>query len=226
MNIRLYRAAIPLLLALAACRPGVAEYTKSEAPTALKLDSAGSQFAVRFIAGTDRLAPGESARLRQLALDGHLRPTDRIEIAAAGGPDLAAAREAALSRELLRYDIVADVHPLFAVAANHATVIVVRHLVTLPACPNWSQQPYADFTNQPSSNFGCATAIDLGLMAASPSDLVSGRPVGPALGPPAVIAVQRYLADKVELPSTTQALPLPSTSTGGGGSPGGGGSQQ
>lgn len=224
MNIRLYRAAIPLLLALAACRPGVAEYTKSEAPTALTLDRAGSQFAARFIAGTDRLAPGESARLRQFALDGHLRPSDRVEIGAAGGPGLAALREAALARELLGYGVVAQAHPLLAVPANHATVIVERHLVTLPACPNWSQQPDADFSNQPSSNFGCASATNLGLMAASPSDLVSGRPVGPALGPPAVIAQTRYLEDKVQLPSTTQALPLPAAPSGGGGA--GGGSQQ
>jgi pilus assembly protein CpaD len=214
MNIRLYRAAMLLLLALAACQPGVAEYTKTEASTALRLDSAGSQFAVRFIAGTDRLAPGEAARLRQFALEGHLRPTDRVEIAAAGDARLAALREAALSRELLRYDIVAEVHPLYAVAANHATVLVERHLVTLPACPNWSQPPYSDFTNQPSSNFGCATATNLGLMVASPSDLASGRPLGPALAEPAVIAQERYLADKVQLPAPTGAVPF--TTTGGG----------
>ena len=223
MNTRLYRAAIPLLLALAACRPGVAEYSKTEAPTALALDSAGSQFAVRFVPGSARLAPGESARLHRLALDGHLQPSDRIEIAASGGPGLEAAREAALARELLRYDIVAEAHPLWAVPANQAKVIVRRHLVTLPACPNWSQQPFSDFTNQPSSNFGCATSTNLGLMVASPTDLVSGRPVGPALAEPAVVAQTRYLEDKVQLPSTTQALPLPTGQSGGGA---GGGSQQ
>jgi pilus assembly protein CpaD len=225
MNIRLYRAAIPLLLALSACRSGVAEYSKSEAPAAVKLDSAGRQYEFRFIAGTARLAPGESARLRQFALDGRLRPSDRIAIAAAGGPRLARLREAALQRELLRYDIVAARHPLFAVPANHATVIVERYLVTLPACPNWSQQPYADFTNEPSSNFGCATASNLGLMVASPGDLVSGRPVGPALARPAVNAENRYLADKVALPSAGGATPFTAAPSGGGGS-GGGGSPQ
>lgn len=221
MQTHLYRAALPLLLALAACQPGVAEYTKTEASAAVRVDSASSQFAVRFIAGTDRLAPGEAARLRQFALDGHIRPTDRIEIAAAGDARLAALREAAVSRELLGYDIVAEVHPLYAVPTNYATVIVERHLVTLPACPNWSRQPYSDFTNQPSSNFGCATETNLGLLVASPSDLASGRPLGPALAEPAVVAQERYLADKVELAAPTGATPLAPVS--GAGSSGGGG---
>ena len=37
-------------------------------------------------------------------------------------------------------------------------------------------------------------------MVANPSDLASGQPVGFAQGTPAVAAVGRYQADKVELP--------------------------
>jgi type IV pilus biogenesis protein CpaD/CtpE len=41
-------------------------------------------------------------------------------------------------------------------------------------------------------------------MVASPADLVSGRPLAPADGRPAVAAVDRYLADKVQpLPAET-----------------------
>jgi pilus assembly protein CpaD len=112
----LYLLAIPALLALAACRPGAAEYTEAEAP-------------------------------KQLRVDG-------------------------------------------------------RNMVTLPPCPNWSQYPASDFTNMKTSNFGCATATNLGLMVANPADLVAGRELARADATPAVSGVSRYLTDKVKLPDT------------------------
>ncbi len=79
---------------------------------------------------------------------------------------------------------------LDTVPANQAIVSVGRYAVTLPACPNWSQSLSYDFTNAFSSNYGCANATNLGLMVASPADLVSGRTLGPADGQPAVAAVR------------------------------------
>ncbi len=58
-----------------------------------------------------------------------------------------------------------------------------------------------DFTNALPSNFGCATAVNLGLMVASPADLAGGRQLAPANGKPAAAAVDRYLNDEVLLPS-------------------------
>jgi type IV pilus biogenesis protein CpaD/CtpE len=52
-----------------------------------------------------------------------------------------------------------------------------RHLVTLPRCPNWGSESQ-NWSNRPSSNFGCANTTNLGLMIANPADLVGGRPVG------------------------------------------------
>jgi type IV pilus biogenesis protein CpaD/CtpE len=126
--------AIPAMLALAACRPGAAEYTEAEAPKLLRIDRAAG-----------------------------------------------------------------------------------RYMVTLPDCPNWSQYPASDFTNAKSSNFGCATASNLGLMVANPADLVAGRELAHADGTPAVSAVTRYLTDKVKLPETSSgagALTAPSSSGG------------
>jgi pilus assembly protein CpaD len=75
-------------------------------------------------------------------------------------------------------------------------------MVTLPPCPNWSQYPASDFTNARTSNFGCAIANNLGMMVASPADLVSGRDLAHADATPAVSGVTRYLTDKVKLPET------------------------
>ena len=81
--------------------------------------------------------------------------------------------------------------PLEAVPANHA-IVGGRPLRGDPAALPELEQPAGscDFTNTLTSNCGCATATNLGLMVASPADLVSGRTLAPADGQPAVAAVQ------------------------------------
>ena len=231
MKVRLYRLypwALPLLLGLASC---AAEYSKSEAPTQLRVDGAESRVELAFAGGSARLAPGEAGRLDRLVLAGNIRPADRVLIAASGPPGLAERRAAAISGELLRYGIVAQTLALDTVPANRAIVSVGRYAVTLPTCPNWSQSLSWEFTNAYTSNYGCANATNLGLMVASPADLVSGRPFTGIDGMPAVSAVERYLTDKITPPPEPTASPF-SAPTGGaaagagaatGGAPGGGG---
>jgi pilus assembly protein CpaD len=207
-----------LVLGLVAC---VAEYSKSEAPDTLRVDGAESRLEIAFAAGSDRLAAGETARLDRMVLAGSIRPADRVSIAAAGPPGLAERRAAAISRELLRYGIVASTLTGAAVPANRADVSVGRFAVTLPTCPNWSQSLSYDFSNALTSNYGCANATNLGLMVASPADLVSGRPFTGPDAQPAVAAVQRYLTDRVKQPPAPTASPF--SGGGGGGDSGGGG---
>jgi pilus assembly protein CpaD len=223
MNIRLYPIAVPLLLGLAAC---VTEYSKSEAPAALQVDGAQSRLEIAFAGGSDRLSPGEARRLDGLVLAGNIRPADRVAIAAAGPPGLAERRSAAISSELLRYGIVASTVALDTVPANRAIVSVGRYTVTLPSCPNWSQSLSYEFTNAFSSNYGCANTTNLGLMVASPADLVSGRTLAPADGQPAVAAVERYMNDRIKQPPAPTATPFAAstgTDTGGGSAAGGAG---
>jgi pilus assembly protein CpaD len=223
MNIRLYPIAVPLLLGLAAC---VTEYSKSEAPVALQVDGAQSRLEIAFAGGSDRLSPGEARRLDGLVLAGNIRPADRVAIAAAGPPGLAERRSAAISSELLRYGIVASTVALDTVPTNRAIVSVGRYTVTLPSCPNWSQSLSYEFTNAFSSNYGCANTTNLGLMVASPADLVSGRTLAPADGQPAVAAVERYMNDRIKQPPAPTATPFAAstgTDTGGGSAAGGAG---
>ena len=98
----LYLLAIPVMLALAACRPGAAEYTEAEAPKLLRVDSAASQLNLAFAAGSDRLAAGEGIKLQRLALSGRISPGDRVMISPSGGPLLQEQRVEAISGELLR----------------------------------------------------------------------------------------------------------------------------
>jgi len=211
---------LPLMLGLAAC---AAEYSKSEAPDTLRVDGAESRLSIAFAGGSEHLAAGEAARLDRMVLAGNIRPADRVAIAAAGSPGLAGARAAAISRELLRYGIVTQTLALDAVPANHAIVSVGRYAVTLPTCPNWSQSLSYDFSNAFTSNYGCANATNLGLMVASPADLVSGRPLTGTEAQPAAAAVQRYLTDRVKQPPVPTASPFGGGGGGGGGGEAGGG---
>jgi len=219
MNICLYPIVLPLMLGLAAC---VTEYSKSEAPDQLRVDGAESRRELAFATGSASLTPGELRKLDGWVLSGSIRPADRVVIAAAGPTGLAEQRAAAISRELLRYGIVTQTLALDAVPANHAIVAVGRYAVILPTCPNWSQSLSADFTNAFTSNYGCANTTNLGLMVASPADLVSGRTLAPADGMPAATAVQRYMTDRVKPPPAPTASPFAASAGGGGGGDSGG----
>jgi len=211
---------LPLTLGLAAC---AFEYSKSEAPDTLRVDGAESRRELAFAAGSAYLTPSELRQIDGWVLSGTIRSADRVAVAAGGPPGLAEQRAAAISRELLRYGIVTQTLALDTVPANRAIVSVGRYAVTLPTCPNWSQSLDYDFTNAFTSNYGCANVTNLGLMVASPADLVSGRTLGPANGTTAVNAVQRYLTDRVKPPPTPTASPFAATTGGGdtGGAPGG-----
>jgi pilus assembly protein CpaD len=218
--------AVLLILALGAC---ATDYSKSEAPNNLRVDGAETRVDVSFIPGSARLTRPDA--IQQLIAAGRIRPADRVTVSAAGPPRLAEQRAAAISSALLAYGIVAEASPLEAVPANHAVIGVGRYTVTLPPCPNWSSPPTAEYTNAHNSNWGCAAATNLGLMVASPADLVSGRTLAPADGMPAVTAVTRYLNDRVKQPPAPTASPFAATPGGGGqgggdaggGAPGGGG---
>ncbi len=149
---------------------------------------------VRFPAGGADLHGTEMA-----ALDDFLRRVrpgraDRVEVVADPTP-LARRRAEAVTGYLAR----AGVPPRLAVdrtRPSSATVAVRvrRHVVTLPACPDWSDEAGNTHSNSVTSNWGCATASNLGLMVADPRDLMEGREMGPADGGYVAAGIARYRA--------------------------------
>lgn len=75
---------------------------------------------------------------------------------------------------------------------NAVTVVVRRHVVALPACPDWTDKPGDNHTNQPMSNWSCATAINFGMMVADPGDLARGRQPGYADGERQAMSIENY----------------------------------
>src|SRR3954468_23122816 len=200
---------------LSACVPPAADYTESNWPKDLLLDPAPAQFAVGFAPGSSRLRSGDPARLHAIAASGGLVPSDRVAVAVAGPPALQAARFEAVTALLLPYGIVPSRVFLAAAAPNEAVIQRERYIVALPKCPDWSKPAAGagDFTNTASSNFGCADAVNLGLMVAQPADLAVPRQVGPTSGHPAAAAVERHLSDKVVLPAAAKIGPIAAPSS-------------
>jgi len=200
MNARRALSVLALLPLLAGCTAAT-QYTESEALNQLSVDRTSAAVDVRFAPGSDQLLAGDAVRLRRLAATHAISRADRITVAAAGGPDLATARAAAVAAELLPYGIVVTGQPVGAAPyGDRAVVAVDRTLVRLPDCPNWSKpNASTDFTNTLASNFGCATVTNLGRMVANPTDLASGQPLGFVQATPAVAAIGRYQADRVPL---------------------------
>jgi pilus assembly protein CpaD len=213
MTMRSYPLAIAMMIAVAACRPAVSDYTQSEAPNRLTVDSAASHIELHFAARSDHLIAGDAARLRQLVATGAIQSSDRVTVSAAGPPALAERRTEAVTAALLPYGIVATAAPLGEIAPDRAIVEIGRYLVTLPPCPNWSKPPANEFANTLGSNFGCSTVSNLGQAVASPADLLSGQPLEPADGRPAAAAVGRYLAEKVVLPQASTIGPVTAPTT-------------
>jgi len=77
--------------------------------------------------------------------------------------------------------------------------VVARGVVVVePNCPDWSQPSAMHPANLPTSNFGCATSLNLVRMVADPRDLVRGAPLGANDPTRTADAVRRYRADDIE----------------------------
>ncbi len=76
-------------------------------------------------------------------------------------------------------------------ARDTVNLIIRRQVVSLPGCPDWSGE-LTTYNNVQSSNWGCATASNLGLMVAEPGDIVHGRDEGYADGEYAATSINNY----------------------------------
>ena len=93
--------------------------------------------------------------------------------------------------------------------ANRVRVLVDRYLVTLPGCPDWTKSARGSFDNEVHSNWGCATAMNLGAMMAEPYDLIAGRSDNYTDGAYALQSIQRYQAGatkKTEAQATSDSM--------------------
>jgi pilus assembly protein CpaD len=189
---------------------------------------------IHFARGAATLSPEETRALEKF-IAATIRPGDEVTIAvsqadasAKGNPSvqsaLAARREASIARLLPKL----PQSPVFELAndttlagpRDAATLRVGRYAVIPPKCPDWTKPEADDFTNSPSSNFGCADAMNIGMMVADPADLVRGQQAGGADAAFAARGVEQYRSGAIS--KSLAALSDTSTPGAGGGQGGGG----
>lgn len=83
---------------------------------------------------------------------------------------------------------------------------------TVPNCPNWSDSNLPMSEGQ-SSNYGCATAVNLAAMIADPNDLIRGRTDAPA-GTDATKATRAIKAWREMPPTGKQGIEKTSSKAG------------
>ena len=182
--------------------------------------------AVHFVPGSIRLDGGERTLLDAFLAKVQAGPVDAVVVVGPAGDALAARRR----ETVMAYLTLRAVQPRAGSAGVDAesggpdtvAIIVRRHSVTLPACPDWSDTPGRTWNNTVSRNWGCATAINLGLMVNDPADLAAGHAPGPMDGEAAVLAIKRYRAGETKALTPEDVGTIESQQKTGGSSSGGG----
>lgn len=183
-----------LALTIAACAPQTSQWSDVEAPKENRVTYVRLSHSVPFRSNEVRLSPAEAAGLGAFIRDRAVGYGDEILLLGAGSAVGQRRQEAvatAFERAGLRVIRNVEMDGITP-DPNEIRIVVGRHVVTPPECPNWSKRADEDFGNTKSSNIGCATTTNLGLMIANPRDLVEGESTGPADGELAAFRVESY----------------------------------
>lgn len=204
------------LVTLGACAPDTAEWSPVEAPKKNRVDWVAFHHTIQFDARNVTLGARAKAGLSRFVRRLGSGEGVRITVAAtadAAGALVAGRREAAVTAYLRELGMRPRLAPAAAGrgAGRSAVVVTIgRYVVTTPRCPDWSKPSHKDFDNRVSSNFGCATETNLGLMVADPGTLLRGGRLGPADGEAQAKSIENYRTGEVE------EMPTESTTEGGG----------
>lgn len=188
-----------VLASLGACTPRTENWSPAQSPKRNLVSWAEYHHSVAFRARSAELGADQRAALADFLGRNGGGEGVRLFVAApeAGDPALALRREAAVAGLLRASGRKAELAPaLPAEAGEMVRVTVGRYVVTPPNCPDWSKPATGDSGNSVSSNFGCATTANLGLMIADPGALIRGYPAGPGDGEFLARGVQDYREGK------------------------------
>ncbi len=195
--------AFAFALSLGACSADTTSWSPAASPKANKVELVHLTFDVPF-AGSEHDLDGEGkAGLEAFLARNEVGYGDRVYVIAAARQThaVAARRAEGIARVLALHGLAPSVlaHAEWAgrpPRADAVRVLVQRFVVRAPGCPDFRKPASGDYGNTESSNFGCATAVNLGLMVADPRDLVQGRDDGPADGERAAASIRRYREGK------------------------------
>lgn len=196
------KAAIMLLALIAAgCSADTTVWSPAASPKANQVELVHLTHDVSFAPGAADLAGPGLAELEAFLVRHDVGYGDRVYVIGGRSNSVAGRRSDDLARKLARRglspSVLTDAEWAGRPASPNAVrVLVHRFVVRAPQCPDFRKPASADYGNTESSNFGCATAVNLGLMVADPRDLIEGQEGGPGDGERAAAAIRRYREGK------------------------------
>lgn len=196
-SIRAYTSAARaiLMLAMAACTPA-ANWSEVQAPKRNQVEPVRLVHDVRFSSG-NQLSPAEMSQLEGFIARHDVGYGDRVYVLSESAGTVSP-RIANVVNYMKAHGIAAAALPSVEAQPGLVRIVVNRHVVVPPNCPDWSKPATADYSNTPMSNLGCSTTANFGAMVADPSELIQGRQPGPADGEGSTGAVKRYRTDQVK----------------------------
>ena len=218
--------AVAVAAIVAACAPGASHWSPQQNVKRNDVRWITFEHQVRFGPDGADLSPAEQARLRAFLGRHDAGYGDQLLVGAQGlrtteiDARRAIRREAAVSAALRGEDLSARLLPDMPTReAWDGTVKIVlgRFVVVPPKCPDWSKRTDGDPANRVSSNFGCASTMNLGLMVVNPGDLVRGRNGGGADGGRGARLYQEYREGKQQQAPSITPLVIQSGVGGSGG---------
>jgi len=180
-------------IGLGGCLP-INEWHPSESDRRGSVDVVKMDHEVRFSDDAANLSAEERGRLDQFIDTVDLGYGDTVTVAMMGDATMTRRRAQLVRSHLAARRISSQLvarQPGDGVE-DAVAVSVSRHVVTPPQCPDWTKNATQDIYTESASNFGCATAHALSVMAANPRDLVQGRPPGPGDGEALALGARRY----------------------------------
>lgn len=224
LNAPVLLLAVLLMTVVTACAPEMSHWSPEQNVKRNDVRWITFQHHVSFAHKGTKLDEAERARLQHFLNRHEAGYGDRILFGSRGiratGTDVrrASRREAAVAAELRRLELPTGLLPETPTGETwdgRIKIVLGRYIVIPPDCPDWTKRADGDSANRRSSNFGCASAVNLGLMVADPGDLVRGRSAGPADG---ATGARRYKSYREGAQQASPAItPLAIQSSVGGG---------
>ncbi len=202
-RVRLLGAVVALALLTAGCGTDATPWSSAASPKANRLELVHLDHDVAFAQSSVQMDRPALDSLEAFLARNQIGYGDRVYVvASADHPNPIATRRAQgiaqyLNRQGLDPMVLPSAEWAGAPAPGAIRVLVHRFVVNTPNCPDWRKPAHADYANTVASNFGCATAVNLGMMVADPHDLVQGHDEGDAEGEREAAAVKRYRDGKI-----------------------------
>lgn len=218
---------IAVAVSLSACSSSVENWEEVRPQRQPEVQFVDHHHTVQFSGGSTRLSRGEAQRLNAFLAQAGTETGNMVAVSprldsatSSARANAAMSRANAVSRYLRARGLDPSIVATTAVPGGSGTlvdVLVRQYLVSLPECPDWTDRPGWNFGNLTSSNWGCATAVNLGVMVADPGDLVHGAGGQPASAELLAMSIERYRTDKVKelmIETTTEAFSEASSGSG------------